>query len=248
MDLNRREYYVYQLRNPVTDEVFYVGKGIKNRLYSHERYVINNNRRDKNPLLFKTIQNILKGGNRVHCLKIKENLTEQEAMIFEIEEILKYGRLNNHTGVLCNMTDGGGGMSGYKHKESTKQYMRQLHSGIRNPFYGQHHDYQTLQRLSFAALGNNHARGLVHSPETKKRLSFLNHGKVVSDETRHKMSQSRSKRPTKAIIQIDQSGNLIKKWKSASEAAKILSFSKQCLSNCLREKQKTYKGFIWKYE
>ena len=51
----------------------------------------------------------------------------------------------------------------------------------------------------------------------------------------------------KKLLQLDLSGNIIKTWNTATEAAKELSISVSGISNCSNRKTKQYKGFIWKF-
>lgn len=86
------EYYTYAyLREDRTP--YYIGKGKGNRAY--------------------------KKGNRVFApppkdriIKLKQNLTEEEAFAHEMYMIAVFGRKDLGTGILHNKTDGGDGMSG----------------------------------------------------------------------------------------------------------------------------------------
>jgi len=87
----KNPYYVYlYLREDETP--YYVGKGKGNRVYSK-------NRRLQPPPRDR--------------IKILDNLTEEEAFRKEINLIKRYGRKDNGTGILANLTDGGEGSSGY---------------------------------------------------------------------------------------------------------------------------------------
>jgi len=97
-----------------TNQVFYIGVGkTDKRPYSkiyrnkHWHNVVN------------------KAGYTVEI--IFNNLTWEEALQKECELIKEYGRLDNKTGILVNMTDGGDGVNGYKHTEEWK-----LANSIRN--------------------------------------------------------------------------------------------------------------------
>ena len=95
-----RKYYVYMyLREDGTP--YYVGKGTGYRAYSKDRTI-------KPP---KDLSRII-----FHA----QNLTEEEAFAIEIEQIKKYGRVNNNTGILRNLTDGGEGSSGNIVSEETR--------------------------------------------------------------------------------------------------------------------------------
>ena len=88
--MTKNYFYVYMyLREDGTP--YYVGKGIGNRAYQK-------NRRLKPP-----------PKNRII---IQDRLTEEQAFQQEIEHIAFYGRIDNGTGMLRNLTDGGEGSSG----------------------------------------------------------------------------------------------------------------------------------------
>jgi hypothetical protein len=91
-------YYVYQyLREDNTP--YYIGKGSGKRAWCRDRTV-------PRPADSKDIQ------------IIKTNLSEQEAYDLENQLILHYGRKNNGTGILRNLTDGGSGSSGVVGKKA----------------------------------------------------------------------------------------------------------------------------------
>lgn len=50
------------------------------------------------------------------------------------------------------------------------------------------------------------------------------------------------------IFQKDETGNIIKEWRSITEAAHSLGVSHQGIQACRSGKQKTCKGFIWNYK
>lgn len=52
----------------------------------------------------------------------------------------------------------------------------------------------------------------------------------------------------KPIIQFSKEGILIREWESGIQAGKSLGIHKNCISACLRGRQKTAGGFIWKYK
>lgn len=95
-------FYVYIHRKKSNNEIFYVGKGRKKRAYgihgrsSHWNNIVN------------------KYGRIVEILK--DNLTETEAFNLEMQTIKEYKNKNIN---LCNKTDGGEGMTGFKHSTET---------------------------------------------------------------------------------------------------------------------------------
>ena len=53
---------------------------------------------------------------------------------------------------------------------------------------------------------------------------------------------------TTSIINLDLKGNLIKKFKSAKEAAEELNGNYKFIRNCAAGYKKSAYGYIWKYE
>jgi hypothetical protein len=66
-------------------------------------------------------------GHKVHCptkpanIRVKFNLTEEQAFAREINLIAQFGRKDLATGILRNMTDGGEGLSGLVFTEEHRQ-------------------------------------------------------------------------------------------------------------------------------
>lgn len=52
----------------------------------------------------------------------------------------------------------------------------------------------------------------------------------------------------KSIVQLDNNGNVVKKWESGFAASRYYQIDRSGIYNCLHGKQKTCKGFVWKYE
>lgn len=171
-------FYVYAYLDPFTncnilkDEYlftnlpFYIGKGSGNRKNHHlmENELINGTNKHK----INKIKKILKKGKSPIVSIVKEFNEEQDALLYESELICFFGRSDNSDdGILVNMTDGGDGVSGYRHTMETKQLISDMQKGIkRSPL----------------------------SEETKNKIREGNKGKHVSDETRLKISEGNKKR------------------------------------------------------
>jgi len=93
-----------------------VGKGKGRRINDHEKEARKLLGSKKRNLKIKVIHKLWKNGLSVIKIKFAENLTEQEALDLEMELIALYGRRSNGTGILCNLTDGGEGPSGFSEK------------------------------------------------------------------------------------------------------------------------------------
>ena len=56
------------------------------------------------------------------------------------------------------------------------------------------------------------------------------------------------KRRSKQIVQFDNNGNVMGKFKSIREASRYCQLDRHSISLCVNGKKKTYKGFVWKYD
>ena len=148
-----KEYYTYAyLREDGTP--YYIGKGTGYRLTSNSSRKGLRCPKDKD-----------------RVLKLKTNLTEEEAFKHEIYMISVYGRKDMGTGILHNHTDGGDGSSGYKHTEDTKQRIREALTGESNPCYNKSHSQEHRQKISNSLKGRTPwNKGKKHSPETIEKI------------------------------------------------------------------------------
>lgn len=83
--------YCVYIHKTVNDEIFYVGSGSLTRPYETQGRL---------PSWWE------KAGNNYSIEIIKTGLTKNESYQLERELILKYGRINNKTGILVNKNDG----------------------------------------------------------------------------------------------------------------------------------------------
>ena len=212
-------YYVYHLIDPKTNTPFYIGKGKDDRMYHHEADVKNDKMPHNNKLLYYKIKKVLKESGKIEYVKIKENINESSSFILETIEIKKYGRKDSKTGILCNLTDGGEGQSGWRASESHRKNMSKKTSGILNGMYGKKHSIETIEKIRRKNLGKKYSvefckkrsemykgksnpfYGKKHTDEIKRKLSNINknrpkelhpmYGKRHSESTKKKMSENR---------------------------------------------------------
>ena len=59
--------------------------------------------------------------------------------------------------------------------------------------------------------------------------------------------ERRSKKKSKTVLQYDLEGNFIREWPSTMECERN-GYKNTGISQCCLGKQKTHKGFIWKYK
>lgn len=186
----KRISYVYHLIDPRDNQLFYVGKGITDRMYEHERNV-RRNKKLSNPHLYNKINQIVKSNASVICKKIIDNISDIDACNIEICEIKKYGRRDLKTGILLNMTDGGESSFGRKCSEKTKKLIGEK-AKIRYKLYGFSKEHIKLLSES--------SKGRRWSKERKEKISKLFKGRTMSDEQKLKLSikmKSKLKDPTK---------------------------------------------------
>lgn len=127
------------------------------------------------------------------------NLTEIGAMALERRYIEWYGRKDNHTGILRNMTDGGEGTSGYKHTIEAKQAMSVAKKGKKQSLLhienaartriGVKRSDETKQAISKAVSGYLHPMyGKTHTKESREKIAMSSSGRIRSKEASMKTS------------------------------------------------------------
>ena len=114
---------------------------------------------------------------------IQEFETEEDSLFAEMFLIAAYGRLDNTTGCLANLTDGGQNPParlGFKHSEKTKEQMSKSRKGFQQ-FLGHHQSDHQKARMKEVHTGR------LVSEETKKRMSEAQKGHAVSEESKKNM-------------------------------------------------------------
>jgi hypothetical protein len=164
---------------PELDQPFWFGKGCNGRMLVHRKDA---KKCQKDPSLPRDIRiNVILKlwalGLDFAEEKICINLFEQEAFEIEMGAIAKYGRINNGTGCLANLTDGGEGSSGTIYSEESKQKMRkpkteEQKKNQSKSMIGKYPSKETRKKMS----------------EAKKGKPPPNKGKPMSEEQRQKIT------------------------------------------------------------
>jgi hypothetical protein len=216
-------YYVYELRHPETNSVYYVGKGNSRRSrhndHVNEAYRLINWRKEQNNIHAGKTRKIIEQGLNPLFVKVFETVNKTDAFEKEIELIARYGRINMKTGPLANLTEGGECATGWKHTDEAKAKISKAHTGrilsekqkqnLSKIHTGMKHTNEAKRKISEFNIGRK------HSIETRKKMSNSRKNRITSEETRKKMSESKLgiKNPRYGVTTISNAHKeAMKKW------------------------------------
>jgi hypothetical protein len=249
--LPENRFYVYILRRP--DKVdpfdeskgcpFYVGKGCKKRADDHRREARRLIESDsQHPYKIYIIHYLWRKGLKYKTEIAHKNLLEKDAIKLEIELIAFYGRKDNGTGILSNMTNGGDGVSGWIMTEERKAIQSKNSKGRKHTDESKRKISESHKKLPFRPLDEEHKKkigkamkGRVLTDEWKEKIRQSNSGKKRSEETKKRISKSQIGRKYSQEIKDKWSqqrkGHIVTEEtrKKISEAQK----GKECLYACV---------------
>ena len=143
-----------------------------------------------------------------------------------------------------NMTDGGGGTSGYIFSltEEQKKKISEANKGKTPWNKGKHHSEETKRKISEAQKGKKLPP---RSEEYRKKMSKSKLGIKFSNEHLDNLIEKCGK----CVLQIDKVTNeIIAEFRSMHEASKTIGLSYTNISACCRGEQKTSGGYKWQYK
>jgi hypothetical protein len=187
---------------------FYVGKGKANRARNHLKPELLAKPSYKNHIIRKAIRE----GKRIHIEYEATELTEKQAFGCEINTIAFYGRRNNGTGCLANMTDGGEGRSGDMHDAEAR---RKMAEAWQHRERGYKHTEQSKRNMAAGrkapSMGGRLNLGRVHTEQSRMNMSEGqrrgmtgkgNRGRVHSEQARLNMSLAAKRRYASKSIEL----------------------------------------------
>lgn len=186
--------------------------------------------------------------NFTHKILYK-NFTKEEA-IWKEKFLIKIFHTYIHD-AKCNgynMTTGGEGSSGAKPSEETKQKMRDAH---KNRVY-QSPSLETRRKLSQSLKGRpSPNKGKTLSQETIDKMIKSRTGLKRTEEFKKKQSERMSNGKSvhcKKVLQYDLNGVFLNEFYSLTHAAEIVGGDRSSIARCCKGKQKTAKGYLWRYK
>ena len=182
---NPRRFYIYAyLRSKDSDHgkkysPYYIGKGTRDRAMSR-------------------LRTVPRPADTSLIVYVQEGLTEPEAFALEKYCIALYGRIDNGTGILRNLSDGGDGPSGVICSEEQRRRLSEAGKGRK-------HSSETRQKIGDAQRGcKNHMWGKQLPAKTRQKISEANKGLKRSDEARDNIAKGKCK--YKCVL-VDPEGN-----------------------------------------
>jgi len=242
-------------------EPFYIGKGKGKRIDSHlTSYELTNQKRIKcNTLKNLKIKSIMSDNLIPLRIKLFENLTNDDASLYERNIILKIGKIISKTGPLCNITDGGDGGDNMKFLNPDKK--KEIYDRLSKLFKGQPYKGPEKGQIIYQYdLDGNYITEWRSISKASRELGIHKHmiiqnlknnqyksagGFMFSTNKRDKIEPI--KKNLVEVIQYDMDGNFIKKWDSMKEASDTLNINISGISLTCSGKYKYSGGFKWTY-
>ena len=192
-------YYTYAyLREDGTP--YYIGKGSGNRA-------------------FLQLNHKIKTPDKSRIILLKNNLTEEEANKHEVYMINVYGRKDNKTGILRNLTNGGEGVSGLKHTEETKKKMKRpksedhkkkLRDSIKSKWNNGEYNREEYRMRE---LGKKQSEETIRKKIEGMKKYYEKNKKVITEEQKKQISETLKKKYKNGERKIvPPSPNLTGKW------------------------------------
>jgi len=260
MIVEKGKYFLYRHIRKDKNVPFYIGIGTKTK-------TIRNFRSDKSEYHRAYVK---------HFSDIYEKIYRKSEVVIEIllesddyqfiknkeEEFIKlYGRINNGTGILSNLTNGGEGNKGYVSSAETKIKISECNIfknkfGKDNPkskkVYQYDYDGNFIKCWeSLADVGRSFDKNCTRTPSLDKnrfkgyQWFYEYKGKKIRSVNRLKGLRNRLRKISVSIYQYDSNMNLLNSYKSITEAFKVTGVSITGIHAAINRDNKFCKGFYW---
>ena len=156
---------------------------------------------------------------------LMNDLTWEQACQKEIEFISLYKK-NTQNGTLCNIADGGEG--GYLGEEINEKRRQSL--------IGHKLTEETKEKIRLNAIGRK------ASNATKLKMSLV-HKKNKTGTWLESKGHTNGK--AFEVHQYTKDGIFIKTWECAQYAVQFYNMNRTSITDCIKGRQKTAKGYIW---
>jgi len=232
-------FYTYAHYTP-EGNLFYIGKGQGDRAYAfYKRSAYWNNIVDKY------------GKPKVEILSD----WEQESDALEHEKFL-ISCFRDMSVKLCNLTDGGDGISGYRHTEKHKKKVKDFHTG-KAWCKGRKMPEDQKQKISISLLGNKRSVGVVQTLAHREANSLKQLGNKRALGYTH---TDLHKTKIKNLLVGNQNAKGGHKWVGThiktgevitfigSQVLNEAGFQHANVIKCINGQRKSHKGYVWHKE
>lgn len=257
-------FYTYKLIDPKTNLPFYIGKGTKDRMFDHvnlhdKQY---KNMSHNNGLLKNKTKKVLRESGHI---KYQRYLCSSEQQAFDIEKklIAKYGRRDIKTGILCNMTNGGEGVSGAIRDEQWREKQRAARANHgsfvdRYTMEGQYIDtwkakeavkHLNIDSGSLSLCYNNKARSAGGFRWTKEGVPLIDWETIRKERDKHKPHKPHKiHKHTKTVYQFTFEGEYIQSFMGCRKAGEHINKSENAIRECCRKRSTHAGGYLWRFD
>lgn len=247
--MNNRYKYLYKVTHPNTNE-FYVGSRVS-KLEPHLDVEYKGSMITWKPNKKELIKEILV----IFDLNTsKDKLCECESDLIGL--VIDHPLNRNYNIPRVGFFNKGNSIETNKKISDSKKGKNNSMYGKDLPMLGKNHTQKTkelisekLRNLSYRAelnekLSKIHT-GKKLSDGAKLKVSLFNKGKILSQETKDKIS---STRVTHEVHQYSLSGEFMRTWRGCREAAKFYGCNRTAIQRCCLGYSKTSCNFIWKFK
>lgn len=150
---------------------------------------------------------------------------------------------------LTNLTRGGNCGKPTSHTKETKEKLRLLNLGPKNPMYGKVPSQESRNAQSKRMKGKvpsyfsdpEKIRNAIAKTLAKRRsYSGAANPNWVNRGSKSKLA--------KVLLQLNQAGQIVGRYVGLKEAARTLGFNERGIRKVITGDRKTYKGYFWRYE